>query len=237
MFMILGGDGKEYGPVSPGQIKEWMHGNRANLQTKCRRVGETTWKTLADYAEFNFAGAKAFVPPADTPADTPSVSPLEHAASVAEFSATIADAEPAEPARRGTRLVAQLIDSLTGLLFLLPAGIMIALEGGDFKNVSAGASLVLFACALALMIMQGYLLTEYGQTVGKKLMDIRIVRFEDGGKAGFVKAFAVRLLLPGLFGAIPLVGPAFTLVDILFIFRPDRRCVHDLIAGTIVVKA
>lgn len=232
MFTILGADGKEYGPVSPGQIKEWMHGNRANLQTQCRRVGETTWKTVADYPEFCFAGAKAFVPPVEPPP----IASTERTASIAPASVIGADSKPLEPARRGTRLVAQLIDTLTGLLFLLPAGLMIALEGGDLENISPASSLVLLACALALMILQGYLLTEYGQTVGKKLMDIRIVRHEDESKPGFVRAFVLRLLLPGMFGAIPFVGPAFTLVDALFIFRPDRRCVHDLIAGTMVVK-
>ena len=232
MFTILGADGKEYGPVSPGQIKEWMHGNRANLQTPCRRVGETTWKTVADYPEFCFAGAKAFIPPVEPPP----IASTERTASIAPVSVISADSKPLEPARRGTRLVAQLIDTLTGLLFLLPAGLMIALEGGDLENISPASSLVLLACALALMILQGYLLTEYGQTVGKKLMDIRIVRHEDESKPGFVRAFVLRLLLPGMFGAIPFVGPAFTLVDALFIFRPDRRCVHDLIAGTMVVK-
>jgi len=37
----------------------------------------------------------------------------------------------------------------------------------------------------------------------------------------------------GLLGLIPLYG----LVDILFIFRSDRRCIHDMIAGTQIVEA
>ena len=68
MFTILGVDGKEYGPVTTAQIKEWMHGGRANLQTPCRRVDDTAWKTIADFAEFNFAGAATFTPPPDVPA-------------------------------------------------------------------------------------------------------------------------------------------------------------------------
>ena len=40
MFFILGGDGKEYGPVSVAKIQEWMIAlGRANLQTKaCARA-------------------------------------------------------------------------------------------------------------------------------------------------------------------------------------------------------
>lgn len=44
-------------------------------------------------------------------------------------------------------------------------------------------------------------------------------------------------MVPAVISAIPLAGAAFGLVDILFIFRADRRCIHDLIAGTHVVTA
>ena len=47
----------------------------------------------------------------------------------------------------------------------------------------------------------------------------------------------MRGFLPGLIGAIPLVGTVFSLVNICFIFREDRRCIHDLMAGTHVVEA
>jgi len=35
---------------------------------------------------------------------------------------------------------------------------------------------------------------------------------------------------------LPLVGKASRLIDTIFIFRENRRCLHDLIAGTRVVK-
>ena len=46
----------------------------------------------------------------------------------------------------------------------------------------------------------------------------------------------MRGFVPGVLGAIPYIGWAFTMVDICFIFRDDHRCVHDLMAGTRVVK-
>ena len=36
---------------------------------------------------------------------------------------------------------------------------------------------------------------------------------------------------------IPVVGVLIWLADILFIFRCDKRCLHDHLAGTRVVKA
>jgi len=40
----------------------------------------------------------------------------------------------------------------------------------------------------------------------------------------------------GLIGIIPAIGGIIQIVNILFIFRDDRKCIHDLIAGTVVVS-
>ncbi|HXA13747.1 MAG TPA: hypothetical protein VNW23_01355 [Opitutaceae bacterium] len=52
MFIIIGGDGKEYGPETASQVNGWISSGRANLQTKARRLDEDTWKTLGDFPEF-----------------------------------------------------------------------------------------------------------------------------------------------------------------------------------------
>lgn len=52
MFIIIGADGKEYGPVATDKVRDWIAGGRANLQTRARRDGETEWKTLGDFQEF-----------------------------------------------------------------------------------------------------------------------------------------------------------------------------------------
>jgi len=45
----------------------------------------------------------------------------------------------------------------------------------------------------------------------------------------------VRYIPIWIVGLIPGVGIALTILDALFIFRDDRRCIHDLIAGTKVI--
>ncbi|MNT88741.1 RDD family protein [compost metagenome] len=45
-----------------------------------------------------------------------------------------------------------------------------------------------------------------------------------------------RYLVWWLLAYIPVVGMLVVLVDYLFIFRADRRCLHDLAAGTRVVQ-
>lgn len=57
MFTIIGGDGKEYGPVSADQIRAWLAGGRANLETKAKAIGSEEWRRLGDLAEFTGAGS------------------------------------------------------------------------------------------------------------------------------------------------------------------------------------
>jgi len=75
-------------------------------------------------------------------------------------------------------------------------------------------------------------LVRDGQTIGKKIVNIRIVSVETGQNAGIVRSWVLRTWVNSLLWMIPI----YALMDILFIFRQDRRCIHDLIAGTRVVK-
>ena len=63
MFKIIGGDGKEYGPVSADDLRQWMAQGRANGATKARRDGTEDWKTLGDFPEFAPAAGTSSGPP------------------------------------------------------------------------------------------------------------------------------------------------------------------------------
>jgi len=71
MFKILGADGKEYGPVTADQLKQWIAEGRANQETKAQREGETDWKSLNQFAEFAASFAAA-TPPGPTSYQAPS---------------------------------------------------------------------------------------------------------------------------------------------------------------------
>lgn len=90
---------------------------------------------------------------------------------------------------------------------------------------------------LVFIAIHGYLLATNGQTVGKRLLGIKIVRSE-GGKPEFGRLIGLRYLPMWLASLIPVVGPFVTgFVDPLLIFRSSRKCLHDNIADTIVVNA
>jgi uncharacterized RDD family membrane protein YckC len=83
-----------------------------------------------------------------------------------------------------------------------------------------------------------------GQKLGKKIAGTRIV-MTDGSRAGIARVLVgvvvvlrvLRMLAPGIIGWVPFVGFLFGLADTFFIFREDRRCLQDPVAGTIVVRA
>jgi len=52
MYKIIGADGKEYGPITADQLREWIVEGRANAQTKALAEGEAQWKPLIEYLEF-----------------------------------------------------------------------------------------------------------------------------------------------------------------------------------------
>ena len=54
MYKVIGVDGKEYGPASADQVRQWISAGRANAQTRACFGGTTEWKVLASFSEFSF---------------------------------------------------------------------------------------------------------------------------------------------------------------------------------------
>ena len=88
---------------------------------------------------------------------------------------------------------------------------------------------------LALLATQIYLLATRSQTIGKYFLKTQIVDFNTGVRADFVQCFLLRTLLNGIIGAVTCIGAIYGIVDICFIFREDKRCIHDLLAKTCVI--
>jgi len=85
------------------------------------------------------------------------------------------------------------------------------------------------------LAVNGYLLAQHGQSVGKRLCGIRIVRL-DGSVPTLWDSFVKRHLAFLCLRQIPFAGYPLYLIEILFIFRENRRCLHDEFADTLVVK-
>jgi uncharacterized RDD family membrane protein YckC len=140
-----------------------------------------------------------------------------------------------ELAGRGERLVAVIIDGLVYLPGVLIVGFTTPSEPvADDAPIIGG--LIGAFLVLAILVVQIVLLVNKSATLGKLALRIYIADYETGQPAGWVKTVLVRMFLNGLLGAVPCFGSLYGLVDTLFIFRSDRRCIHDLLAKTVVVK-
>jgi len=81
MYRIIGADGREYGPITADQVREWIAEGRANAQTKAMTEGTELWKSLIEYLEFAPLLAR-LAPPVPAPGSI-SITPIPRTNSMA----------------------------------------------------------------------------------------------------------------------------------------------------------
>lgn len=146
---------------------------------------------------------------------------------------------PTELAGRGARLGGSIVDGLLTMTVATPA----LFATGYLEVARSGALTVMGTLAFGLLgfmtflVLNGYLLATHGQTVGKWVYKTRIVATLDDKILPLWRVCAYRYVPLLIAFQLPVFGPIIGLADPLFIFRKDRRCVHDLIAGTRVIVA
>ena len=137
-----------------------------------------------------------------------------------------------EIASLGERIVAQILDYLVYTLWVLAVLGLIGLLANQFSSDTISGTWITIG-GIMLPIMFYSLLCEYfldGQTVGKKLMRIKVVRL-DGSKAT-LSAYLMRWLLSLI--DITLFSGLVAVLTIIINGRGQR--LGDLAAGTTVVK-
>lgn len=136
-------------------------------------------------------------------------------------------------ATRKQRLLAIVLDSV-----LISGAFAIA----AYEELPEPVRFLGFAAGAAIFAANLFYLATRGQTLGKKAVGIKIVLLETRENGGFVANVLKRGLLAGLpyfvlTLAAPVAGAVYIWADILLIFRGSRRCLHDQIAGTVVIQA
>lgn len=141
-------------------------------------------------------------------------------------------------ANRWQRLWASLIDSLIMGAITLP---LMYFTGG-FDVITTGReptliySLTIALAGIAFFVLINIkLLLSKGQTIGKKVLKIKIVDMEENLPTlnHFLKRYGMYFGL----GQIPIAGPFLSIINILFIFGKEKRCGHDYFAKTKVVTS
>jgi uncharacterized RDD family membrane protein YckC len=221
--MVRGEDGQEYGPVALDELRQWVRENRAGLGTEVRLdEAGASWHPWQNYPEL--------------------------VALLAEAQATCS--VPGQPglviAPVGRRIAAFVLDLALIVLLYLPIIVPVALiYMPDFCVEYAVAAsrppfsspVVTLYQELVINMIFNLVLTLYvtgfhsahGQTPAKALLRLRVVD-QSGGKPSVTKSFlrALALIFSMNLFFLPLAC-AF--------FNPQRRTLHDFVAGTYVVEA
>jgi uncharacterized RDD family membrane protein YckC len=222
-FWIRGDDGQEYGPVDRDELRDWVRENRAGLGTEVRLDEPgAPWHPWQNYPELVALLAEA------------------HATSPV----------PGLPglviAPMGRRVIAFALDLVliiipvlmicyTLALIFMPDWFVQAVVSG-YQHPFSTPDLPLDANIVVNLIYDFMLalyfagfLAAHGQTPAKALFRLRVVD-QSGKKPGLVKSFLRALAL--IFSMSLLFLP-FTYA----FFNPQRRALHDFVAGTYVVEA
>lgn len=140
--------------------------------------------------------------------------------------------EGLEPAGRGARLGAAIIDSLLLMAVFLP--VIFALGFGAMMTGSATPT-ILYHVVSNLMpvtlftVYEALLLKRRGQTVGKMALKIAVV--DQAGNPLAPGACWKRAIVRNLLSITQIGG----LIDALMVFTKDRLTIHDRVAKTQVV--
>ena len=72
MYAIIGGDGKEYGPITAAELRKWISEGRLNAQSQVKGESDAAFRSLSTFPEF----ADAFAAPAAASASSPAPADL-----------------------------------------------------------------------------------------------------------------------------------------------------------------
>jgi uncharacterized RDD family membrane protein YckC len=148
--------------------------------------------------------------------------------------------DEAELAGRGRRLGAAILDTII-MVALTFVPILMFMGGWSAYIAKAQEGSYMFTLLgtifgfVMYLLVNGYFLAKDGQSIGKKILGIKIVR-TDGSKADFTRIVTRRLLPVQACNLIPVVGPFLPVIDALLIFRNSKKCIHDDIADTVVIR-
>ena len=141
-------------------------------------------------------------------------------------------------ASKTDRFFAVLIDSVIGAIWAIPFWMYTGMWEMLRNHQKASLTLTMASATygfIFFVIVHGYFLKQQGQTIGKKMIGIRIA--DMNGDIPSINTLIFKRYLPiTVIPVIPIFGGIFSIVDIGMIFKKDRRCLHDLIAGTQVLK-
>lgn len=154
-------------------------------------------------------------------------------------------------ASRWSRFWAWFIDGLVACALMIPLFYFEPTRNLMFSNDVLGLVSTYVLSAFLYLLCHGYLLHKYGQTIGKNVFEIAMFSTDTHQPLSLSKFIFMRwapfslIILPArlyeifptveLFKLLSLLAILGATVNILLIFGKQKRCLHDRLAGSLVV--
>lgn len=220
-YKIIGGDGREYGPASLEEIRQWTEDGRVAPATLVWRSDDACWLPASSREELRWDLPVPPTPPPPVQPDAPL--PVRRAGFLVRLAAYLFD-----------WLIVFCLISLVTLPWsderiALQKSIETELQSEKPDLRIAGRALFTLGAVDIPVAFAYFILFNglRGATPGKRLLGLRIVRL-DGTPIGFAQATG-RQFADWLSKAT--LGFGYLLIAL----TPERRALHDLVAGTQVI--
>jgi len=135
-YLMIGGDGKTYGPITAEQVRAWFAEGRLNVETKLAEEGAATWRPLAEWPEFQ----DLLLPPSPPAAESAVPPPVTGAALTAEILARDYQLDIGSCISRSWQLVKSDFWSIVGVTLV---AMLVTIAAGAIPFVGSIASLLL----------------------------------------------------------------------------------------------
>lgn len=152
-----------------------------------------------------------------------------------------------ELASAGARLGARIIDFVimvvvSAVLIIIGLSALFGISDDSATDEELTIGWAFFLGTWALIGLVGVLyevvmIATRGQTLGKMMTSVKVVRADNGLVPGWGKSIG-RWIIPAVLALIPVVGPLLSLLVYLsLLWDSARQGWHDKAAGTFVIKA
>jgi uncharacterized RDD family membrane protein YckC len=259
MQIYLARNNEQAGPYTLEQVNAMLANTQIVLSDLAWHEGMEAWLPLG-----KLTGGKMVYNPSNSPVIQPIASPFKTSASITVLSEKLAN--NANTATISKRIWASFVDLMilffvTEIVFRIsmPADAITKIQGmsysqlqdvmstsktSDLDHILQGLLSLIPEHALVstligatiVTLIQIALIANFGQTIGKMLLKIKIVDIETGQKANFVRSVVLRSILFKYIGYL-LTYFLLLMVDFVFLFTKNNRTLHDRLAKTIVVNA
>ncbi|ATZ64189.1 RDD family protein [Acinetobacter bereziniae] len=254
MQIYLARNNQQAGPYSIEQLNQMLASQQVLLTDLAWHQGMTEWKALGELTQ----GKLVYEPVGYiTPTTFTPEHPTQQNQAITNIKVERSTKKAIKAAPVGKRISAKLVDfavlflpQILAIAYFMPESAVNIAEGGFSresqmqiaeiisKSIPNYVNIGLMVFVLAILIIQCFMITKSGQSIGKKIFKLQIVDVNTNQLPGSFRGFFVRsflfLILSQLMSIVPLIAIVF-IVDLFMFFSKNNYALHDRLAKTKVI--